>query len=100
VEKVHIEQKPAQVEQYNRWDTRGRVIEGDFVAVMYGDLVGQEVFLKEVTGASHLVVEETRNSPLELEVIIEGQHTDAPVLAVSSFIAINFCTHAHFQSDV
>jgi ribosomal protein L24 len=59
------------------WDTKGRVIPGDFIRVLQGDLTGKEGFVKDFNDSQELVVEETSKDPSQPLVISQGWYAKA-----------------------
>jgi len=68
------------------WEGHGRVFAGDFVVVMYGNSARKEGFVKEVTEASEVVVEETRVDPDQPSLIVEDQHPEAQTHVVNRYL--------------
>lgn len=100
VEKVTLRQHPVHVKkERDPWDTRGRIIVGDFVVVMYGDSAGKEGFVKETTDTFNIVVEETRQNSTEPLLIVVGNHTDVEVQA-STFAVSSLQTFCYDRVQV
>ena len=62
MEKVYVTQDPARAEKPvdAPWKPNGEIIEGDFIYVMSGALMGKEGYVKATMKNSNIIVAETR----------------------------------------
>ena len=73
-------------EQTEPWDTKGRIIAGDFIRVLQGELVGKEGFVKDCNDSYELVVEETSKDLSQPLVILEGGYPKVQGDRVSAWL--------------
>lgn len=85
MEKVPFIQDPfrALKQESKPWDTKGKVIEGDFIHVLKGEFVGKEGFVKHCHNSYELLVEETSKDIREPLVTLEDAYPDVRVPQVS-----------------
>jgi ribosomal protein L24 len=77
------------------WDTKGRVLPGDFIRVLQGDLTGKEGFVKDFNDSHELVVEETSKDPSQPLVISQGGNAKAQERVRGC--AYHFRPYTHFN---
>jgi ribosomal protein L24 len=84
---------PILTNQHKPWDTHGRIIAGDFVAVINGNNMGRQGFVEEITATSDLLIEETVYRPMEPAELEEpkeegDKEADEKEQAVSRFVLL------------
>jgi len=80
-----ISENYSKKEQHS-WKGHGQVVAGDFVVVMYGNSARKEGFVKEVTEASEVMVEETKVDQDQPPLIVEDQPPEAQTHGVNRYL--------------